>query len=93
MPRKKPRDEPERVQTGLRIEPRLLKVMKALAEYLELSVAELVELVMLQAFEREPGFSAGTLQRIQQLKHIYDMDYGLADVRARLYRARGGSSA
>ncbi|MGH7285090.1 MAG: hypothetical protein ACRELY_26495 [Polyangiaceae bacterium] len=85
MPRKKPA-EIERVQTGLRIEPRMLKVLKALAEYLDLTLAELVEMIILQAFENEPGLSQGTLRRVEQLKRIYEMDYGLADVRARLFR-------
>ncbi len=78
--------ESERVQTGLRIEPKLLKVLKALAEYLDLTLAELVELMVLQAFEGQPGFSQGTLRRVEQLKKIYEMDYGLADVRARLFK-------
>jgi len=85
MPRKK-ESEVERVQTGLRIEPRMLKVLKALAEYLDLTLAELVEMIVLQAFENEPGFSQGTLKRVEQLKRIYEMDYGLADVRVRLFR-------
>lgn len=85
MPRKKA-SETERVQTGLRIEPRMLKVLKALAEYLDLTLAELVEMIVLQAFENEPGFSPGTLKRVEQLKRVYEMDYGLADVRVRLFR-------
>jgi hypothetical protein len=85
MPRKK-QSEVERVQTGLRIEPRMLKVLKALAEYLDLTLAELVEMMVLQAFENEPGFSQGTLKRVEQLKRIYEMDYGLADARMRLFR-------
>jgi hypothetical protein len=76
----------QRAQTGLRIEPRMLKVLKALAEYLDLSLAELVEMIVLQAFEGQPGFSKGTLRRIEQLKRINDMDYGLADVQRRLFR-------
>ena len=64
----------------------MLKVLKALAEYLDLTLAELVEMMVLQAFENEPGFSGGTLKRVEQLKRIYEMDYGLADVRMRLFR-------
>ena len=33
----------ERVQTGVRIEKRLLKVMKALAEYHDLTLGDLIE--------------------------------------------------
>ncbi|HEY1954856.1 MAG TPA: hypothetical protein VGH28_04575 [Polyangiaceae bacterium] len=86
MVRKK--SEPARVQTGLRIEPKMLKVLKALAEYLDLTLAELIEMMVLQVFEGEPGLSQGTLRRVEQLKRIYDMDYGLEDVRMRLFRSR-----
>jgi hypothetical protein len=77
----------DRVQTGLRLEPRMLKVLKALAEYLDLTLAELVEMIGLAAFDGEHGFSKGTLRRIEQLKRIYDMDYRLSDLRMRLYRS------
>jgi len=70
------------------MEPRLLKVLKALAEYLDLSLSELLELVALQAFEPGAGFSSGTLRRIAELKRIYDMNYGLEDVQARLFTDR-----
>ncbi len=91
-PRRRPRDPraPERSQSGVRLERRLLKVLKALAEYLDVSLAELLELTVLQAFEGTPAFSKGTLRRIAQLKQIYDMDYGVEEVRARLYTARHG---
>jgi hypothetical protein len=69
----------ERVQTGVRLEKRLLKVLKALAEYLEVSLGELVELIALQAFEGTQSFSQGTLRRIADLKRVYNLDY---DVRA-----------
>lgn len=64
----------------------MLKVLKALAEYLDLTLAELVEMIVLQAFENEPGFSQGTRKRVTELKRIYEMDYGLSDVRLRLFR-------
>ena len=41
----------ERVQTGLRIERTTLKVLKGLAEYLDLSLGDLVEGIVLHAFE------------------------------------------
>jgi hypothetical protein len=89
-PRRRARDPgaPERLQSGVRLERRLLKVLKALAEYLDLSLAELLELMVLQAFEGTPAFSKGTLRRIDQLKKIYDLDYGVDDLRARLYTPR-----
>ncbi|MCB1473591.1 MAG: hypothetical protein KDJ68_12115 [Rhodobiaceae bacterium] len=69
----------ERVQTGIRIEKRLLKVMKALAEHLEMPVAELIEGMALHAFEGKAPFSDATLKKIDQLKDVYDLDLTAAD--------------
>ena len=69
----------ERVQTGLRIEKRLLKTLKALAEHLDLSVAELVEGMALHAFEGKAPFSNATLKKIAQLKDVYDLDLAASD--------------
>ncbi len=66
----------ERVQTGVRIEKRLLKVLKALAEYLDMSLGDVLEGIVLHSFEGRSHFSEGTLQKIQQLKAVYGMDYG-----------------
>ena len=66
----------ERVQTGVRIEKRMLKVLKALAEYLDTSLGDLLEGIVLHALEgKAPPINADTLQRIEALKQIYDMDY------------------
>jgi len=64
----------ERVQTGLRLEKRLLKVLKGLAEHLEISVAELLEGIALHAFEGKSPFSDATRLKIEQLKQVYDLD-------------------
>ncbi|MCW3783788.1 hypothetical protein [Defluviimonas salinarum] len=69
----------ERVQTGLRLEKRLLKVMKGLAEHLEMPVAELVEGMALHAFEGKAPFSEETLGKIAQLKGVYGLDLTAAD--------------
>ncbi len=69
----------ERVQTGLRIERRLLKVLKGLAEYLDCSVAELVEALALHAFDGRTPFCASTMDKIEQLKAVYDLDLGADD--------------
>ena len=67
----------ERVQTGVRLEKRMVKVLKALAEYLDITMGELFEGILLHALEGETvNFDAKTLERIQQIKEIYDMDYG-----------------
>ena len=66
----------ERVQTGVRIERRMLKVLKGLAEYDEVSLGELLEDIVLHAFEGISTFeSARSRQRISALKEVYGMDY------------------
>jgi hypothetical protein len=69
----------ERVQTGLRLEKRLLKVLKGLAEHLDMSVADLIEGMSLHAFEGKAPFSAPTLNKIKHLKTVYDLDLTAAD--------------
>lgn len=64
----------DRVQTGVRIERRLLKVLKALAEYKDVSVGDLLEGIVLHAFDGKAPFSAETLRRIRDLKEIYGLD-------------------
>ena len=64
-----------RAQTGVRMEKRMVKVLKALAEYHDLSFGELLEGIVLHAFANRPPFSPDTLQRIAQLKQVYGMDY------------------
>jgi hypothetical protein len=65
----------ERVQTGVRIEKRMLKVLKALAEYLDVSLSDLLEGIILHAFEGKSPFHEETQERIAALKAVYDMDY------------------
>ena len=65
----------ERVQTGVRMEKRMLKVLKAMAEYHEISLGDLLEGIVLHAFEGRSPFDAGSIKRIEALKQIYEMDY------------------
>jgi hypothetical protein len=65
----------ERVQTGVRIEKRMLKVLKALAEYVDLSLGDLLEGIVLHAFEGKCAFDEDLLKRIVTLKEVYEMDY------------------
>lgn len=69
----------ERVQTGVRVEKRLLKVLKGLAEHLDLTLGDLLEGLALHAFENKPPFSKETLRKIEQLKAVYDLDLKAAD--------------
>jgi hypothetical protein len=62
-----------RVQTGLRIEKQMLKVLKGLAEYHDMSLGDLVEGIVLHAFEGKSAFGDESLARIQDLKRVYGM--------------------
>jgi hypothetical protein len=64
----------QRVQTGVRMERRILKVLKALAEYKNLTLGDLLEGIVLHAFEGKAPFSADTMQKIDELKRVYDLD-------------------
>jgi hypothetical protein len=64
----------ERSQTGVRIEKRILKVLKAVAEYHEISLGDLLEGIVLHAFEGKTPFSDATLERIKEFKRIYGLD-------------------
>ena len=64
----------ERVQTGIRIEKRMLKVLKALAELHDLSLGDLVEGIVLHAFDGKAAFGPDSLQRIAELKRIYGLE-------------------
>ena len=68
-----------RVQTGLRIERSTLKVLKGLAEYLDLSLGDLVEGIVLHAFEGKAPFGPPTLAKISQLKNVYGLTLTAAD--------------
>jgi hypothetical protein len=68
----------ERVQIGVRIERRMLKVLKGLAEYRDMTLGDLLEGIVLHAFENKPPFGEETLKRVAQLKEVYGMDYDSA---------------
>ena len=68
----------ERVQIGVRMEKRMVKVLKGLAEYHDISLGDLLEGIVLHAFENKTPFSEETLQRIRQLKEVYSMEYGVS---------------
>ncbi|MDJ0760305.1 MAG: hypothetical protein QNJ19_12960 [Woeseiaceae bacterium] len=68
-----------RTQTGVRIESSLLKVLKGLAEYTDLSLGDLLEGIVLHSFEGKAPFSPETLSAIKQLKRVYGCDLTAAD--------------
>ena len=65
----------ERVQLGVRMEKRLVKVLKAMAEYHDMSLGDLMEGIILYSLEGNSPFSTSTINRINQIKEIYGMDY------------------
>ena len=69
----------ERIQTGVRIEKRLIKVMKALAERLDMPLGELIEGVMLHAMEGRAPFSEPTLGEIALLRQVYGLSLTAED--------------
>ena len=64
----------ERIQTGVRMEKRLVKVLKGLAEYHDLSLGDLLEGIVLHAFEGKSPFKRESLQKIVELKQVYGLD-------------------
>ncbi|MEM7035022.1 MAG: hypothetical protein AAF629_36115 [Chloroflexota bacterium] len=65
----------ERVQTGVRMEKRMVKVLKAMAEYHDISLGDLLEGIVLHALEGKSPFDAEAINRIDAIKQIYEMDY------------------
>ena len=72
---KTPRIKVKRVQTGVRIEQRMLKVLKALAELYDISLGDLLEGIVLHAFEGKSPFDEQARQHIEALKKVYGMNY------------------
>jgi hypothetical protein len=64
----------ERSQTGIRIEKRILKVLKGLAEFHDLSVGDLLEGVLLHVFEGKLPFGERSLRKIAELRKVYELD-------------------
>jgi hypothetical protein len=79
----------ERVQTGVRMEKRILKVLKGFAELRDMTLGDLLEGIVLHAFDGKAPFSADSLQRIKELKKFYGLEL---DSRAshRMIESRGG---
>jgi predicted DNA-binding ribbon-helix-helix protein len=84
----------ERVQTGVRIEKRLLKILKAFADYHDLTLGDLLEGIVLHAFDGKTPFNTASLERIQELKRFYDFDldssasHRLKEIKSRSARKR-----
>ena len=86
-PKRSSRRTVVRVQTGVRMEKRLLQVLKALATSLELSLGDLLEGIVLHAFEGKAPFSPSTLAKIESLREVFGLDLTAEDSH-RLIEAR-----
>src|SRR2546423_3922556 len=64
----------ERTQTGVRMESRILKVLKALAEYHDITLGDLLEGIVLHSFEGKAPFGAKSRKKIAELKKVYGLD-------------------
>lgn len=64
----------ERVQTGVRLEKRLLKVLKALADLKDITLGDLLEGIVLHAFEGKAPFGEETLEKIRELRVVFGLD-------------------
>jgi hypothetical protein len=64
----------ERVQTGVRMERRILKVLKGFAEYHDMTLGDVLEGIVLHAFDGKTPFSPASLARIRELKKFYELD-------------------
>jgi len=69
----------ERVQVGARLEKTLVKVLKGLAEYLDISLGDLLEGITLHSLEGKAPFSKETLVQVERLKSIYGLNLTAAD--------------
>lgn len=74
-----PRKLVKRTQTGVRMESSLLKVLKGLAEYTDLTLGDLLEGIVLHAFEGKAPFSPETRTVIEQLKQVYGCELTAPD--------------
>ena len=89
-----PRLEIERVQTGVRIEKRILKVLKAFAEYHDMTLGDILEGIVLHAFDGKAPFSPASLEKIRELKKFYELDldssasHRLREIKAKAPRRR-----
>ena len=83
----------ERVQTGVRLEKRMLKVLKALADSLDITLGDLLEGIVLHALEGKAPFSKPTRARIVELRKVFGFTLTAADAHHLKERAAHERSA
>jgi len=81
----------ERVQTGVRMEKRILKVLKAFADYHDLTLGDLLEGIVLHAFDGKCPFNRDNLRRVKELKRFYGLDLDSSSSHRLTEAGAGGS--
>jgi hypothetical protein len=79
----------ERIQTGVRMEKRLLKVLKALADSLDMTLGDLLEGIVLHAFEGKAPFSAQTRDKVAELKKVFGLTLDASHAHRLKEKSRG----
>ncbi|MEY2482963.1 MAG: hypothetical protein QOK24_1491 [Verrucomicrobiota bacterium] len=69
----------ERVQIGARMEKSLVKVLRGLADYLDLSLGDLLEGITLHALEGKAPFSEETLGHIKRFRAVHGLRIAAKD--------------
>lgn len=83
----------ERVQTGVRMEKQMLKVLKALADSLDLTLGDLLEGIVLHAFEGKAPFSKPTLAKAAELKKVFGLTLTAEDAHHLKEKSRAASTS
>ncbi|HTL36316.1 MAG TPA: hypothetical protein VL326_24455 [Kofleriaceae bacterium] len=78
----------ERVQTGVRIERRILLVLKGLAAAHDITLGDLVEGIALHAFDGKTPFGPQSLATIKALRAVYKLDLTASDSHRLVERKR-----
>lgn len=73
------RKKVERVQTGVRLEKRVLQVLKAVAARNEMGLGDLIEGIVLHSFEGKQAFGEETLAFVEQMRTAYGLDLRAQD--------------
>ncbi|HTR54023.1 MAG TPA: hypothetical protein VMJ10_25190 [Kofleriaceae bacterium] len=78
----------QRVQTGVRMEKRVLQLLKALASTLDITLGDLLEGIVLHAIEGKSPFGPDTLAKIDALRGVLHLDLTAADSHLLVERKR-----
>jgi hypothetical protein len=91
----------QRVQLGVRMEKRMVQVLKGLAEFEDISLGELLEKIVLHSFDPVPGdegescaspHSRRQLEAIARLREVFGMDYEVHATRGFAQQANGSEA-